>query len=146
MRASADFVRALRGGRRLSHPLMRLDLLRSQAAPDDDAGGGVARLGLAVSRKVDKRAVARNRIKRVLRAGFRGRRAGLPPGDYLFTARPEAAIATAEQLRAAQQVLLDRAIALPPAAGPGTMRGLSPTSSPVSEAGTAVQRRPGRAR
>ena len=39
-------------------------------------GGEQARLGLAVSRKVDKRAVGRNRIKRVLRDRERERATG----------------------------------------------------------------------
>jgi len=34
-------------------------------------GGELSRLGMAVSRQIDKRAVARNRIKRIVRESFR---------------------------------------------------------------------------
>lgn len=50
-----------------------------------------ARLGLAVSRKVSKRAVERNRIKRVVRESFRVDREGLPALDILVVARISAA-------------------------------------------------------
>ena len=52
------------GGRRLGDALLGLHWL---------PGDGEPRLGLAVSRKVDPRAVGRNRIKRVLRDDFRRR-------------------------------------------------------------------------
>jgi ribonuclease P protein component len=50
-----------------------------------------ARLGLAVSRKVSKRAVERNRIKRVVREAFRTHREDLPALDILVIARASAA-------------------------------------------------------
>lgn len=50
-----------------------------------------ARLGLAVSRKVSKRAVERNRIKRVIRESFRGTSGTLPALDILVIARTAAA-------------------------------------------------------
>ena len=59
-------------------PLLSLHWLASEAP---------ARLGLAVSRKVDPHAVGRNRIKRVLRDQFRKLRAQLPGGDYVLVAR-----------------------------------------------------------
>ena len=71
VRARAEFDRVFADGRRTSDPLFALHWLR------DDAP---ARLGLAVSRKVDPHAVGRNRIKRVLRDAFRQQRADLPSG------------------------------------------------------------------
>jgi ribonuclease P protein component len=44
---------------------------------------GSCRLGMAVSRKVSKRAVERNRIKRVIRESFRAERETLPTFDIL---------------------------------------------------------------
>lgn len=93
---------------------MALHLLR------DDAPAG-ARLGLAVSRKVDPRAVGRNRIKRVLRDEFRQRRAALPAGAYVVVARTAARTADNPALRAALLILLQRAGALPLADLTGTM-------------------------
>lgn len=50
-----------------------------------------ARLGLAISKRVSKRAVERNRIKRLVRESFRRVRAELPPVDLLVMARDLAA-------------------------------------------------------
>ena len=46
-----------------------------------------ARLGLAVSKKVDKRAVVRNGIKRIIRENFRIHQAHLPGWDFVVVAR-----------------------------------------------------------
>ncbi len=51
---------------------------------------GQARLGLAISKKVDKRAVGRNRIKRLVRESFRQHRHRLPGVDLVVMARPAA--------------------------------------------------------
>ncbi|MGN6513270.1 MAG: ribonuclease P protein component [Lysobacteraceae bacterium] len=112
VRARAEYARVFDAGRRCQHPLLALHVLA-----DDQP----ARLGLAVSRKVDTRAVARNRIKRVLRDHFRHLRAQLPPGAYVLVARAPAARATGPALRAAFDELLRRAAALPPPAPVGTM-------------------------
>ncbi len=82
---------------------------------------GPARLGLAVSRKVDRRAVGRNRIKRLLRDEFRRLRDQLAPGSYVVVARPAAAAADGAALRAAFVSALRRARALPVTAPAGTM-------------------------
>lgn len=52
-----------------------------------------ARLGMAVSRRVDKRAVVRNRLRRRIRESFRLAWSGLRPVDIVVTAKPEAALA-----------------------------------------------------
>ena len=46
----------------------------------------VARLGLIVGRKVDRRAVARNLFKRIVREAFRAVRMELPPLDIVVRA------------------------------------------------------------
>jgi len=50
-----------------------------------------ARLGLAISKRVSKRAVERNRIKRLLRESFRKIQYQLPAVDLLVMAREQAA-------------------------------------------------------
>ncbi len=52
---------------------------------------GGARLGLAISKRVSKRAVERNRIKRLVRESFRRVRGQLPPVDLMVMARDLAA-------------------------------------------------------
>lgn len=49
-----------------------------------------ARLGLAVSRRVDKRAVQRNRIKRLIRESFRHNKQAVAGLDLVVIARPAA--------------------------------------------------------
>ena len=112
VRARAEFDRVFKDGRRTSDPLLSLHWLR------DDTP---ARLGLAVSRKVDPHAVGRNRIKRVLRAQFRVLRAQLPTGAYVIVARSAAAKVDAARLRDTFLSLLRRAGALPMPGVDGTM-------------------------
>ena len=63
---------------------------------DNDLGH--ARLGLAISKRVSKRAVERNRIKRLLRESFRRVRHQLPAVDLMVTAREQAAGVPGAQL------------------------------------------------
>jgi ribonuclease P protein component len=112
VRARSEFTKVFDNNRRFSHPLLSLHWLED-AQP--------ARLGLAVSRKVDPHAVGRNRIKRVLRDSFRRLRLQLPAGAYVVVARPAAAQVENVALRAAFFSVLQRAGALPVAVPPGTM-------------------------
>lgn len=59
---------------------------------------GQARLGLAISKRVSKRAVERNRIKRLVRESFRQARLQLPPVDVMVMARDQAAGVDGQQL------------------------------------------------
>ncbi|HWX65845.1 MAG TPA: ribonuclease P protein component [Rhodanobacter sp.] len=61
---------------------------------------GHARLGLAISKRVSKRAVERNRIKRLLRESFRRVRHQLPSVDLMVMAREQAAGVPGSQLLA----------------------------------------------
>ena len=82
-----------------------------------------ARLGLAVSRKVSKRAVERNRIKRVVRESFRAERAGLPALDILVIARTSAAGIPNPVLVADLGLAWRKLKTLKPTPAPGTIGG-----------------------
>ncbi|ADV28933.1 ribonuclease P protein component [Pseudoxanthomonas suwonensis 11-1] len=121
VRLRVEYTRVFEGGRRLGDSLIGLHWL---------PGDGEPRLGLAVSRKVDPRAVGRNRIKRALRDCMRHHRAGMAGGDYVVVARPAAARATGEQIRQSFLRLLRKAGALPGPAGGGTMPAPPPSAPP----------------
>ncbi|MFC5438466.1 MULTISPECIES: ribonuclease P protein component [Rhodanobacter] len=72
---------------------------------------GHARLGLAISKRVSKRAVERNRIKRLLRESFRRVRHQLPSVDLMVMAREQAANVPGPQLLAEIDVLWKKLIA-----------------------------------
>lgn len=132
VRTRAGYDNVFKNGRRTASPVFVLHVRR----PDENAG---PRLGLAVSRKVDPRAVGRNRIKRVLRETFRQHRACLPAGDYVLVARPAARSAANAAIAEAFLALLRRAGALPAAGHDGTMRsqpGHEPSSSIASAPST----------
>lgn len=61
---------------------------------------GQPRLGLAIAKKSVRRAVARNRIKRLIREAFRERQGRLVPVDIVMLARPGVDRAEAAALRA----------------------------------------------
>lgn len=130
VRTGAEYRRVFEGARRCADPLFALHWLTSENAP---------RLGLAVSRKVDKHAVGRNRIKRQLREHFRSTRSLLSNGDYVVVARAAAAQASAQQLRESFVRLLVRAGALPASAAdvtmPRTLNSPSSPTKPVSDPG-----------
>lgn len=119
VRARPEFDAVFAGGRRTANALLALHHL------GDDRP---ARLGLAVSRKVDRRAVVRNRIKRVLRDRFRHLRASLPGGAYVIVARSGAARASGAELGDALRQALRR-LALPPSKAGGTMPPAAPSTA-----------------
>jgi ribonuclease P protein component len=74
---TSDFDRAWKQGSRA-----RGDVLLVVARPN---GTPFARIGLSVGKKVWKRAVDRNRVRRIFREAFRLTRHDLPPGhDYIL--------------------------------------------------------------
>ncbi|TDK19059.1 ribonuclease P protein component [Luteimonas aestuarii] len=117
VRARPEFDLVFKDGRRTATPLLAVHWLRDAAPP---------RLGLAVSRKVDTRAVERNRIKRNLRETFRALRPALSPGAYVVVARNAASGQAPMRLRGAFTDALRRAGALPPECVDGTMPPASP--------------------
>lgn len=98
--APAQFARVFRTGRRSGN-----DCFNVIAAP---GSGSAARLGLAVSKKVSKSAVQRNRIKRVVRESFRKHSADLPALDIVVMARPGAAGCDNSRLASSIDALLER--------------------------------------
>jgi ribonuclease P protein component len=84
-------------------------------------GLGHARLGLAISKRVSKRAVERNRIKRLLRESFRRARAQLPPVDLVVMAREAAAGVPGNELLAEIDALWRKLPPLKPTEGTGTI-------------------------
>jgi ribonuclease P protein component len=87
---SRDFDAVYRQGRSVSTRSLTLHWF----AREDEADGGASRLGLAVPRAVGS-AVARNRLKRQLRAVWGELAAEVPAGrDYVLAARAGLAEAT----------------------------------------------------
>jgi ribonuclease P protein component len=110
----ADFV-ALRGrSKRISVRYFHAEWRPSEAT--------VARFGAAVSRRVSKRAVVRNRIKRQLRESFRHIRNQLPTVDILIIARSSAAEQSTAALRLDLQNLWSKLLPLKRNDSNGTMR------------------------
>ena len=102
MRRRGDYLRAYRRGRRRSGALVTLHF-----APND---GGVARLGVTVSRKVGN-SVVRHRLKRRIVEVFRRSpgRAALPAWDFVVDVKPAAAAAGFAALRQEIEGLLSGA-------------------------------------
>ena len=114
LRVSAQFQAVFGEGTRFSGTLFRLHVL-----PTGDTAE--PRLGVTVSKRVDKLAVGRNRIRRQIKECFRLQRASLPVADYVFLAKAEAARADNATLRGELLSLLERARTLKPVVPPGTM-------------------------
>lgn len=107
----ADYDRASRGAQSVTTPHFKI--VRGQGP------GAGARLGLIVPRRVGG-AVARNRVKRLIRAWFRVARPELPPGlDLIVIARPGAEQLAFEALAAE----VSGALARPGRRAPAPRRG-----------------------
>lgn len=76
-----------------------------------DNGLGHARLGLAISKRVSKHAVERNRIKRLLRESFRRVRHRLPPVDLMVMAREQVTTMPGSQLLCELEALWSKLLA-----------------------------------
>lgn len=120
VRSRAQYSQVFEGARRHHHAALTLH----RAAPVE--GVAHARLGQAVSRKVDPCAVGRNRIKRVMRETFRLHRHRLLPGDLVVVAKPAAAKLDNPALIEAFIQLLHKSGALPRTDPAVTMPGVPP--------------------
>lgn len=75
------------------------------AGRPESAGPAGARLGMAVAKRVARRAVDRNRIRRIARETFRQRRNLLQPVDFVVLAKPSAVEADSRTLKLALEQL-----------------------------------------
>jgi ribonuclease P protein component len=91
LRRKCDFDAARARGWRIGDPFFSVTV-RPNAAE-------APRLGLAVAVRVAGGAVARNRIRRLVRESFRLNQRTIPPVDLVVSARPGAASATGSALR-----------------------------------------------
>jgi len=64
-----------------------------------------ARLGLAIAKRIARRAVDRNRIRRIARETFRQRRHSMRPVDFVVLAKPPATEADSRTLKLALEQL-----------------------------------------
>ncbi len=100
LRTNAQFKRVRGGGRSWAQPLAVL-----YALPNAE---GVTRVGFSVGKRIGK-AVARNRVKRLLREAVRLRLPNIKPGyDLVFIARAPIAGAKFQIVAAAVDQLLQR--------------------------------------
>ena len=115
LRNPADFAALRREGKRIATRHFRTQF---RISPDAEP-----RLGMAVSRRVSKRAVVRNRIRRTVRESFRLRRTTLPNCDVLLIAQTSAATTTNGELRSDLEAIWNQLAALKrPADAPTTTR------------------------
>jgi ribonuclease P protein component len=91
LRRKSDFDAASARGRRMSDGFFAVTVMRNDV--------GAPRLGLAVAVKVAGSAVARNRLRRIIRESFRLHQRQLPAADLVVSARPPARTAAASALR-----------------------------------------------
>lgn len=107
----ADFVRVYKLGRRAQGDSFAVVVLENGLAR--------TRMGLSVSRKVARRAVDRNRVRRILREAFRLSLAALPQGiDVVLVALPAGRAPALADARLALLALVERALRKPPRSEP----------------------------
>jgi ribonuclease P protein component len=125
VRTSAEYKAVFGGGIRASGACFRLHVAQSEAQ-------ALAKLGIAVSKRVDKTAVGRNRIKRDCREFFRQNKNKLVVADYVLVAKPEAATSTGKNRRLELEKLFTRAQTLLSKAAIGTMHGSPDNGAAIS--------------
>lgn len=91
MRRKSEFDAVYRRGQRISDSLFTLNYLPNSL--------GVPRLGLAVAARTAGPAVARNRIRRLVRESFRLARRSLPEADIVVGVRAAVRDAKNDRLR-----------------------------------------------
>jgi ribonuclease P protein component len=97
LRRKSDFDAAYARGRRLGDEYFTVIATANQS--------GAPRLGLAVAVRVAGNAVARNRLRRLIRESFRAHQHTLPALDLVVGCRPRARTAAANELRASLALL-----------------------------------------
>jgi ribonuclease P protein component len=89
LRRPAQFKEVYETGRRLGNEFFTANLHASAA--------GCARLGMSIAARTLRRAVDRNRLRRLIRESFRAHQLALPPLDMVIGVR--AAVRTADNAR-----------------------------------------------
>ena len=84
-----DFRRVKRLGKSYHCPLFKFSFAPRKVSGPPNGETSPSRFGFVISKKIDKRAVARNRIKRLLREVVRENLEKIPDGfDIVFVVRP----------------------------------------------------------
>lgn len=104
LRDASEFKTVFKSGQRLSDHSFRIFFLKQKAK--------VARVGLAVPKKVLRSAVARNRIKRLIRESFRNKKVDFMGFDVVVIATKRPQNNEKSCIRKQLDVLLARAIAV----------------------------------
>jgi ribonuclease P protein component len=100
LRHPYEFKRAYASGRRLGNGLF--------TAAVQPNGLTAPRLGMSIAARVVRRAVERNRLRRVIRESFRLHQCELPPLDLVIGVRPGAVSAERARLRSALEQLWEK--------------------------------------
>ncbi|MGH8144289.1 MAG: ribonuclease P protein component [Steroidobacteraceae bacterium] len=91
MRRSSEFKRLYASGQRFGNTCFTAVVLAN--------GAGTPRLGLSVAARLLRRAVERNRVRRLIRESFRIHQHRLPPVDIVVGIRNPVREANSSQLR-----------------------------------------------
>jgi len=97
LRRKRDFTAAYARGRRIGDGFFAVTTTANES--------GAPRLGMAVAVKVAGGAVARNRIRRIIRESFRLHQREIPPLDVVVSARAKAREASGSTLHASLAAL-----------------------------------------
>ncbi len=97
LRRPAQFKHVYAVGRRLGNEFFTACVQANEV--------GVARLGMSIAARTLRRAVDRNRMRRLIRESFRAHQLGLPPLDLVIGVRSGVQSADNARLRAALEQL-----------------------------------------
>ena len=100
LRRKREFDAAYARGRRMGDGLFMVTATTNET--------GAPRLGTAVAVRIAGSAVARNRLRRIIRESFRVHQHELPPLDIVVSARPPARTAAPAALRTSLTALWKR--------------------------------------